>query len=176
MKKICLVALIVLVTTTAFGRDKAKDHPATVYTDLFEYCKAVRNSNPVSTDEDKILDRRYSGPVIPREVIMALKERGGEYSLYWRCMDGRVYGCFGGASGRACQSWNTNKNPSAAIRAFCREHPNSDGPPLAYNDTPFSWTCVGKNPVMDKSIQLPQFDKFGYYKESWIVVRPISTK
>jgi len=175
MNKIWLLVLIVLVPSAGFGRERANEHTATVYADPFEYCRYVRNAYPVDINEEKILDSKYSGPVIPKEVAVALKETGG-YSLYWRCMDGRVYGCFGGASGRACLSWNTSKNPSAAIREFCRTHPNSSGPSMAENDTPFYWTCVGKNPVLDKSIQMPQFDRFGYYKDAWIVVPPIATK
>ena len=136
--------------------------PGEAIQDPFQFCKATRtvdNSGP----DGEMDDRRYVGPKIPSSVSRAFSSD----NVVWRCMNGHVYGCYLGASGRACQRWSKAKpSPTPSIRKFCATVPDSDVPNAA-NDTSWSWVCVGKTPVLDKSVAAPILDERGYMVESW---------
>ena len=74
-------------------------------------------------------------------------ETSGEESLYpaqfptaWRCMNGSVYICEMGASGRGCLKAGFNFSPGEGEQAWCRENPNSD-----FSSEPLG----GKNKVVE---------------------------
>jgi hypothetical protein len=132
---------------------------STTYKDPFEFCKAVKNvDNSESMD-----DKRYVGPETPSVILKAM---GGPAA--WRCMDGNVYGCFLGASGRACLRWkNVTTSPTQSIRQFCANNPNSWVVPNSVNDTPWSWVCRGTVGVIDTSVKKESLDKRGYFVGAW---------
>ena len=129
------------------------------YKDPFEFCKAVRNKDSIEGMEDK----RYVGPDFPSAVIKAL----GVEVVTWRCMDGNVYGCIVGASGRACMQWeNVTLSPTASIKDFCVHNPNSYVS-NADNDTPYNWDCHGTVAVIDPDYKKTLLDKRGYVIDAW---------
>jgi hypothetical protein len=83
----------------------------------------------------------------------------------WRCMDGKVLVCAGGASGSACQRADPSLKPSANIRDFCKTMPNADVVGTAYSLPSSSlWKCKGKTPVI---IHTAALDKRHFLKHTW---------
>jgi len=135
---------------------------STTYRDPFEFCRAAANVDPTGPDGE-MNDARYVGPKIPSAVSKAFDSD----NVAWRCMGGQVYGCYMGASGRACQRWKTAKpSPTRSIRDWCAGHPDAFVPNAA-NDTSSSWLCRGTVPVIDSSVKQSQLDERGYYVEAW---------
>ena len=104
-------------------------------------------------------------------------ETSGEESLYpaqfptaWRCMNGSVYICEMGASGRGCLKAGFNFSPGKGEQAWCRENPNSDFIPGAYlSSAAISWRCRGSQPVI---VETEGLDERGYVKRAWRKVGP----
>jgi hypothetical protein len=44
----------------------------------------------------------------------------------WRCRDGKVYVCAGGAAGSACEKMDPSREPSEDIRQTCADNPGQD--------------------------------------------------
>lgn len=129
------------------------------YKDPVEFCKAVRNLD----NSEQMDDERYIGPVFPSVVTKAFES---EY-VTWRCVDGDVYGCYVGASGRDCVQWkNVTLSPTARIREFCVNNPNSFVA-YAYNDTPYDWNCHGTVAVIDPNYKNTLLDKRGFVIDNW---------
>jgi hypothetical protein len=151
--------------TAAYARDKEPvpaSSGSTTYRDPFEFCKAAANVDPTGPD-GAMNDARYVGPTIPSAVSKAFDSD----NVTWRCMGGQVYGCYLGASGRACQRWTTAKpSPTRSVRDWCGRHPGA-AVPNAANDTPWDWVCRGTAPVIDSSVKQPQLDQRGYFIEAW---------
>jgi hypothetical protein len=135
-------------------------------TDPFAYCRSVKNSEPDFNETNT-----------PRVICERIGfQYGGEFKnvcmgIVWRCQDGNVYGCITGASGRACQHWDTSKKPTQNIRQYCARNPNS-GIPNSNNDTPYNWHCNGTLPTMDSRYQAGPFDKQGYFADAWKRISP----
>jgi hypothetical protein len=135
---------------------------STTYRDPFAFCRAAANVDPTGPDGE-MNDARYVGPKIPSVV----SETFDSDNVTWRCMGGQVYGCYLGASGRACQRWKTAKpSPTRSVRDWCSRHPDA-AVPNAAADTPWSWLCRGTVPVIDSRVKQPQLDNRGYYVEAW---------
>jgi len=69
-----------------------------MYSDPFAYCAAIG-----TIDEP---DARYVGPKVPEVIAKGLMKGASPdapldlfiQNSFWRCMDGKVYGCFVGAN------------------------------------------------------------------------------
>jgi hypothetical protein len=136
------------------------------YTNPFAYCKAAVNKD--TEGEGGIIDSQYAGGNPPDVVV---NKMGG--ACTWRCMDGAVYGCFLGASGRACMKPESSNSQRQilAMRQFCQQNPNSNVP-NAVNNTASQWKCNGTIPVIDNAYPTAPVDKRGYYKDAWVKVSP----
>src|SRR5690349_18287316 len=110
------------------------------YQDPFAFCRAARNT-PAIGGESTFRDNRYTGPQVRQVILNAM----GDSNSTWRCKDGAVYGCYLGASGRACDR-QTATAPDAQMRRFCAQNPNAMVP-NAVNNTSVAWTCRGGIPV-----------------------------
>lgn len=84
----------------------------------------------------------------------------------WRCMGGRVWVCYLGASGAGCL--RTSRYDVSRRRAFedyCRQNPNIDYVPMSLQAGLASeWRCRGLSPVKIRSIPV---DRLGYMTASW---------
>ena len=96
------------------------------YSDPFAYCKAVGDRDLTCVecgDDSPVGDTRYVGPSMPRVVISALRKKldmpSDEFPAVWRCMNGNIWGCYLGASGRACTQPDTSVEQRRAIGQFC---------------------------------------------------------
>jgi hypothetical protein len=153
-------------SSRASGQTPSPQTAATgLYKDPFTYCKAV-----VTRDggEGGVDDSRYVGTQPPDAVIHAMmKKVGVTESFAWRCMNGNVYGCYLGASGRGCRIADTSERQVAAIRTFCAENPNSSIVPNSVNYSASDWTCNGNTPIVVESYPV---DHRGYMAGNWVQV------
>ena len=162
-----------IATATDMTGSGAEPDPvaAEQYRDPFAYCRAVRD---MGGGEGGVADDKYLGTQPPPEVVAALERKlGGNMSAdaTWRCMEGRVYACFLGASGRACRQAATSDDQWRAIREVCASNPNLEFVPNSINYSAASWRCVGGRPVVDESFTV---DQRGYIFGSWVEVLPLT--
>jgi hypothetical protein len=152
-----LVALA-YVSPSTVSAQQSQTSPPERYTDVFAFCKAVKNTRPSFTTDD-----RYAGQNPPRAVVRAMKADDVE----WRCQDGEVYGCETGASGRNCRHVTTINTPDEAVKKYCHENPNSSFVPMVANSTASYWRCKDRKPVIDKSWTPDPVDDHGYVSWTW---------
>ena len=162
------VALLVMAVAVAgCGSLGATPTPST-YTDPFAYCAAVGTADePGAT---------YVGEAIPESVALALRvalnasdtpldmlARGS----VWRCMDGKVYGCFVGANLPCGEKADTSREPNDEMTAFCAENQNSDFIPayVTGRATVYEWRCTSGAPEVVRQLDEP--DGQGFLKSFW---------
>ena len=93
------------------------------------------------------------------------KDYPGMQNTAWRCMNGSVYVCEMGASGRGCMKAGRRTAPTRGALKWCRENPNSDSVPAAYlSGAATSWRCRGTRPVL---VETEEVDERGYVKRFW---------
>jgi hypothetical protein len=134
-KPLALGALLALMFCSASVAQTASDIAAT--------CRTVKNTESSGEGND------YPGMS----------------NTAWRCMNGSVYVCEMGASGRGCMKTGHSTAPHKGILTWCRENPNSDFVPGAYMaGSPANWRCRGTRPVI---IESEGVDERGYMKQFW---------
>ncbi|MEX0784981.1 MAG: S1C family serine protease [Dehalococcoidia bacterium] len=150
-----------LVQGTA-GRQPAPD--LVTFDDPFEFCQNVSTIDwPVHLQPE---GAGYVGNPSPFG--------SAEQAIAWRCWDGKVLGCYAGASGGACMKINASTEPPAELVSWCQANPDSF-PPLAAtgHNNAFEWACAGQRPVITKRlIQPEQIDGLGYFLGTWFLITP----
>lgn len=137
---------------------------ATTYADPVVYCRAVR-----TIDQP---DARYVGPKLPAWMAAKLNLRPDQSKMMeWRCAGGAVLACLYGANIPCASRANVSRRPTAAIRDFCRENPESDFVPMYVtgHDMVVSWACHNRVPKVAK---IGAVDAQGYPKAYWRRVAP----
>ncbi len=174
MKKITAIhiAAMLLVATAVIscGTPAAPATSApTTFADPFAYCAAVGNADQP--------DARYTGPKLPDTVVQALKKATGasadmpiqlfQSGSFWRCMDGKVYGCFVGANIPCESKADLTKVATDAEKEFCTQMPNAEVIPAAVtgSETAYEWRCTNGTPEIVK--QALQVDARGYPTQFW---------
>lgn len=167
-KRICLGVLAVLLVASASCSPSATPTPTT-YTDPYAYCAAV-----VNMDQP---DARYAGETLPEAIVKAIKVASGAAEdapldwftrgSFWRCMDGKVYGCFVGANIPCESKANTDRTPSEGAKQFCTEQPNAEFIPAAAtgHETVYEWRCNNGTPEIVR--QVLDVDARGYVVNFW---------
>jgi hypothetical protein len=130
---------------------EAAPTPVTTYADPFAYCAAVGTIDAP--------DARYAGPQTPDSVLPKPAEGGAPPpfpadSVYWRCMDGKVYSCFVGANIPCWDKADTSTEPNTGMQSFCKDQPNAEVIPAvaAGRETIYEWRCKDGAPVMGKQV------------------------
>lgn len=148
--------------------------PAATYTDPFAYCAAVGDLDQT--------DARYIGQQVPDVIAKALRKASGAapdapldlflQGSYWRCMGGKVYGCFVGANIPCWSKANTDRTPTAAETEFCKTQPNADSVPAAVtgHETIYEWRCNNGTPEIVR--QVLQVDSRGFIADFWYELSP----
>jgi hypothetical protein len=148
--------------------------PATTYTDPFAYCGAVGDLDQP--------DARYVGQQVPEVIAEALRKASGAapdapLDLFlqgssWRCMGGKVYGCFVGANIPCWSKANTDRTPTAAENEFCKTQPNVDSIPAVVtgHETIYEWRCNNGAPEIVR--QVLQVDSRGFIADFWYELSP----
>jgi hypothetical protein len=170
---LCVAAVALAACGPAATATPAPTTPAT-YTDPFAYCAAVGTIDKP--------DARYVGEAVPASVAEALRTASGaaadaplsifESNSYWRCMDGKVYGCFVGANIPCEDKADANSTPTAAENEFCQAQPNADVIPAVVTGhaTIYEWRCTNGQPEIVR--QVLQVDAQGYVSEFWYMLTP----
>jgi hypothetical protein len=142
--------------------------------DAFAYCDAVGTVNAP--------DQRLAGAGLPPEVARALRhalDLPAEVSdqtlsagSHWRCMDGKVYGCFVGANLPCLEQADTSQEPTIEMRGYCAENPESAAIPAVVTGraTIYSWRCSDGAPEVAE--QVAQVDPAGYLEHIWYELAP----
>lgn len=142
---------------------------AAQFDDPFAYCAAV---GTIDTP-----DARYTGPNPPDSVVQGLMKamalpadasaEAVAQSLFWRCMDRKVYACTVGANIPCQEKADTSKTPSAAMNDYCKQNLAVDVIPAAVagRATVYEWSCV--NGTATAGRQLTQPDAQGYLEMYW---------
>ncbi len=102
----------------------------------------------------------------PGEESFAPPEVQAAGATNWRCMDGKVMICYGGASGSACaRTERVDVRRRRAFGEFCSHNPGSDYIPSALTSgLSSSWRCNGLRPTLISKVPV---DRLGYMKASW---------
>ncbi len=147
---------------------------AATYTDPFAYCAAVGTADAPGPE--------YTGPKLPDNVAEAIKKASGaspdmpidilKQGSFWRCMNGKVYGCFVGANLPCDSKANVDKTPTAEEADFCKANPNADVIPAVVtgHETVYEWRCNNDAPEIVK--QVAQVDARGYMTDIWYQLSP----
>ena len=148
----------VALTSGAYGQSTSA---ATNYSDPFAFCKAVGDTDWTEGNSYP----GYIGPQSPQAVVKVIGEPAG-----WRCIGGDVYGCYPGASGRACLKRDPSTRPTPGMMDYCHLRPNSDFIDNATTgSSAHSWKCTSGKAVID---HIASVDEHGYYKGAWKRVSP----
>lgn len=91
-------------------------------------------------------------------------------ATFWRCMDGKVLVCFGGASGSACRRTETmDARRARAFKEFCAANPSSNFIPSSLTvGLATDWRCEGTSPMPMGSTPV---DRLGYLIGNWRPLR-----
>ena len=141
-------------------------NPSRRYSDPFAYCAAFRTIDKP--------DERYLGPPTPEVVVRGLQKQLSHPALkplrdnsQWRCMDGKVYACTGGAN-LPCQSKvDESREPTDAMKEYCNRNNESDFIPVVVTgrDTVYEWRCVKGYPKVERQGVRP--DARGFRSDIW---------
>lgn len=122
---------------------------------LAAFCKANPNLD--------FPNRAFFGPKRKRGALP--EEVAAVGATAWRCMDGEVYVCVGGAAGSACWKMDPSREPSREIRETCEDNPGQNFVAIAViGNSSSTWRCQGRTAEIIKTVPL---DKRGFMKETW---------
>ena len=130
-------------------------HAATAPNRLAAFCQANPNLD--------FPDRAFYGPdykigALPRDVVAVEATR-------WRCRNGKVYVCAGGAAGSACAKMDPSRVPSDSIRQTCQDNPGQDFVATAViGNSASTWRCQGSTPTIIATVPL---DSRGFMQQTW---------
>ncbi|HEX4505828.1 MAG TPA: hypothetical protein VH722_08865 [Alphaproteobacteria bacterium] len=83
----------------------------------------------------------------------------------WRCKDGKVYVCDGGASGSGCYKMDPSRQPSKDIRETCVDNPGQEFVAAAViGNSSSTWRCRGSTAEIIETFPL---DDRGFLKQTW---------
>lgn len=130
-------------------------HAATAPKSINEFCQANPN---LDFPDRAFFGRRYKDGIVPRDVAAV-------GATNWRCSDGKVYVCAGGASGSACRKMNPSREPSPDIRQTCEDNPGQDFVATAViGNSASTWRCQGPTAKIIATVPL---DGHGFMVQTW---------
>lgn len=139
-----------------------------IYKDPFEYCEDVQTIDKP--------DSRYKGDKAPKSIIQAMAKQGiipsdapesFKKNFVWRCMNWQVLVCHFGANIPCLEKADTRKEPTPAMKDFCKSSPDSDFIPAAATGrtTIYEWRCKNGEPLITKGAL--RMDSQGYIADYW---------
>ncbi len=145
--------------------------PPATYTDPFIYCACVGTVDAP--------DARYSGPVLPDSIIASLGKALNVptdtpiiKNSFWRCMDGKVYGCTVGANLPCTEKANTSRTPDQPMLDYCKQNPSAEVIPAAVtgHNLIYEWRCTDGTPQIVR--QVATADARGFLSNIWYELAP----
>ena len=147
-------------------------HPATVppdgpqaNADPFTYCGRVGTDDRVGLPADRqavvLLE-----PYMHAELGLPPNAPLVVSSIFWRCMDAKVYVCAVGAN-LPCASRANQAKRNRGAQSFCGEHPDAaDVPAYAVgHDSLYTWRCVAGRAV--RGAPAATMDRRGFRTDIW---------
>jgi hypothetical protein len=131
-----MLAVVVLGTSAALAQS---------FSDPVAYCRAVGTIDKPGA--------RYVGPKMPAWMATKLHLGPSQGNLMeWRCAGGTVLACLYGANIPCRAKAVTDRNPTPAIRDFCRDNPDAAVVPMVVtgHETMVSWACHAGQPAVTK--------------------------
>lgn len=173
---ILLLIALNLISCSSIGAPGPTSVPssteAATYGDPFAYCAAVG-----TIDEP---DARYVGPKVPEVIARGLMKGASPdapldlfiQNSFWRCMDGKVYGCFVGANIPCWSKANTDRTPTAEETDFCKANLDAEFIPAVVtgHETIYEWRC--ENGVPEIVRQVLKVDSRGFISDFWYEISP----
>ena len=128
---------------------------ATAPKSINEFCQA----NPdLDFPDSAFYGPHYKHGTLPWEVAAV-------GATNWRCSDGKVYVCAGGAAGSACRKMDPSREPSRAIRQTCADDPGQDFVATAViGNSSSTWRCRGPTAEIIATVPL---DGRGFMAQTW---------
>jgi hypothetical protein len=141
-------------TRKSSGTNSNSTTPAAAIRNVIAYCAAHKN---------------YAGPGEQSEDELPVEVKAAGAS-YWRCANGKVMVCDGGATGFGCvKTAPADARRMQTFRKFCRESPKSDYIPNALTvGLASEWRCRGTIPVMTGTLPV---DRQGYFTDTWRILK-----
>ncbi len=171
LKIICGKAALGLLGLAMTGIADAVD-PATrpaaeprAIADPFAYCAKVRTDDrlglPAGEQAAVLLEpyARHALGVSPDAPLAAS-------SIFWRCLDAKVYVCVVGAN-LPCGSRTNPAKQNRGAESFCKEHPDApDVPAYAVgHDSLYAWRCTAGRAVRGQPVAT--IDRRGFRTDIW---------
>ncbi len=164
----------VLPTATQGAASSTVTASAGTTSDPFAYCAAVGTIDAP--------DARYTGPKVPQAIAEGIKKASNAApdapldfftnNSFWRCMDGKVYGCTVGANLPCTTKADTSRTPTADEVDFCKANPKADVIPAVVTGraTVYEWRCTNGAPEIVRQIVTP--DARGFQSNIWYLLNP----
>lgn len=128
------------------------------------FCQANRN---LDLPDRAFYGSHHKDGILPRDVAAV-------GATNWRCRDGNVYVCAGGAAGSGCQKMNPSHQPSEDIRQTCEDNPGQDFVATAViGNSSSTWQCQGPTAKIIATVPL---DSRGFMKQTWVPLFDASGK
>jgi hypothetical protein len=128
---------------------------ATAPKSINEFCQANPN---LDFPARAFYGPHYKDGILPRDVAAV-------GATNWRCSDGKVYVCAGGAAGSACKKMNPSREPSQDIRQTCEDNPGQDFVATAIiGNSSSTWRCQGPTAKIIATVPL---DGRGFMVQTW---------
>jgi hypothetical protein len=151
MNTASFIVILAVAASTSLPAARAE----TVSKSISEFCRANPN---LDFPDPAFYGRQYRSGTVPRDVAAV-------GATNWRCRDGVVYVCAGGAAGSACSKMNPSREPSQQIRQTCKENPGQDFVATAViGNSSSTWRCQGSTA---KIIATAPLDGRGFMMQTW---------
>lgn len=167
----CIMATVTGCTLLEVPPSTQADEPESTEVtaqDPFAYC--AEQGDVDSPDEslgsdvsDAIFDTMVKQELITADVP--------QESIFWRCMEGEVWGCFVGANLPCWAKADTSETPTEGMKEYCQEQVDGFIPAFATGrETVYEWECQDGEPTIVK--QLVEVDPRGYPSLIWHKLSP----
>ena len=169
--RIEVACLLFAVFGAAMGKPALATNSGFEGSDPFAYCERVgtddrlSGAGGVSTEASLKTLEPYLRAALQLPADSPLPAR----SVFWRCMQGKVYVCAVGAN-LPCGSKANRANRNPGAETYCRENPAAtDVPAFATgHETIYSWRCAAGKAV--RGAQIADLDRRGFRSDIWYVV------
>lgn len=163
-----LLSGCVAVCGAVMGRPALATDSRMGVADPFAYCERVRTDDRISGAGSTTSEAaaKILAPYVRSAFGLPAAAAPPAGSVFWRCMQGRVYVCIVGANlPCASKADRAKRNPGAD--AYCRENPDaSDVPAFATgHETIYSWRCAAGK--AQRGAPIADLDERGFRRDLW---------
>jgi hypothetical protein len=168
-----IVAACILVAISGAAIDKAAVAMDSGFevSDPFAYCERVGTDDRLSGTGSALSEAsaKFLEPYLRAALELPAGTSLSRGSVFWRCMQGKVYVCAVGAN-LPCGSKADRAKQNPGAEAYCRENPAAtDVPAFATgHETIYSWRCAAGKAA--RGAPIAALDRRGFRSDIWHVV------